>query len=180
MTGKKQKNPPKTRRFENGAELEPLDLKKRFADLGLRRDFGLISKTEHQREERALEILNLVKSRIKSECFIVRTENLLLDFFHEKLEEIESTADESGCRRGGDFEFEFKAEVLKLTEDWIDGGTALMTTGWEVAEGRSLYVNEMEKAGKWRSFAGEKEELASELEAEVWISLLHELLIDLC
>lgn len=54
-----------------------------------------------------------------------------------------------------------------------------MATGWESPEGRVLYIKDMEIAGKWRSVAGEKEELAAEFEAEVWMSLFDELLIDL-
>lgn len=173
MTGKKQKHSQKTKRFENGVELEPLDLKKRFADLGhRRRDFSLISKKEHQREQKAFELLNLVKSTTtKSQCFIFKTENLLLDFFHEKLEENEATA------RAGDFD---QPQVLKLTEDWINGEAGEMKVmGWELPEGRNLYIKDMEMAGKWRSFAGEEGELAAEVEAEVWISLLNELLIEI-
>ncbi|KAG6579477.1 hypothetical protein SDJN03_23925, partial [Cucurbita argyrosperma subsp. sororia] len=167
IQGKKQKHAHRPKRFENGVEFEPLDLKKRFADIVVgRQHFGSISRKEHQREQKAFELLKLVKSTTTS------TENLLLDFFHEKLEENDAIA-----RTGADFD---QAQVLKFTEDWINGDAGeAMATGWESPEGRVLYIKDMEIAGKWRSLAGEKEELAAEFEAEVWMSLFDELLIDL-
>ncbi|XP_022996339.1 uncharacterized protein LOC111491600 [Cucurbita maxima] len=160
------------KRLEKGAELEPVDLKKRFADIGNGpRELGLIISTkEGQREQKAFELLKLVKS---SQCFTLKTENLVLDLIHEKLEEDESSGRSGHKRRGCGFEEE---KVVKLIEGWMNGeGGEMRVMGWEVVEGRSLYIKDMEKAGKWRSLGGEKEELAAEVETEVWISLLHEL-----
>ncbi|KAG6606125.1 hypothetical protein SDJN03_03442, partial [Cucurbita argyrosperma subsp. sororia] len=157
------------KRLEKGAELEPVDLKKRFADLGL-----IISTKEGQREQKALELVRLVKCTTKSQCFTLKTENLVLDLIHEKLEEEEE--DESSARGCG-FEEE---KVVKLIEGWVDGeGGEMRVMGWELAEGRSLYIKDMEKAGKWRSLGGEKEELAAEVETELWICLLDDLLVGL-
>ena len=155
------------KRLEKGAELEPVELKKRFADLGL-----IISTKEGQREQKALELVRLVKSTTKSQCFAFKTENLVLDLIHEKLEE-----EDESSGRGCGFEEE---KVVKLIQGWVDGeGGEMRVMGWELAEGRSLYIKDMEKAGKWRSLGGEKEELAAEVETEVWICLLDELLLGL-
>ncbi|XP_038906459.1 uncharacterized protein LOC120092443 [Benincasa hispida] len=166
VEGKKQKHREKSKRLEKGMELEPVDLKKRFTDISvIGQHFTLITKKEHQMEEKAFEFLKLLKSTTKS------TENLLLDFFHQKLEEHEATATNS------DFD---QAHLLKFTQNWIDGDAGdMMVMGWESPEERIFYIKDMEVAGKWTSFAGEKEELVAEFEAEVWISLFNDLLIDL-
>ncbi|CAK9311002.1 unnamed protein product [Citrullus colocynthis] len=166
VEGKKQKHREKTKRLEKAIELEPVDLKKRFTDRSvIGQDFSLITKKEHQMEEKAFELLKLLKSTTKS------TENLLLDFFHQKFEEHEATPTNS------DFDH---TQLLKFTQDWINGEAGeMMVMGWESPEERNFYIQDMEVAGKWGSFAGEKEELAAEFEAEVWISLFNDLLIDL-
>lgn len=172
MTGKKQKQrDQKTKRLEKGTELEPVDLKKRFTNISVIADhqdhFTLITKLkEHQMEEKALEFLKLLKSTTKS------TENLLLDFFHQKLDEHEATSTNS------DFD---QPQLLEFAQDWVDGNAGELTVmgRWELPEERNFYIKDMEVAEKWRSFGGDKEELVAEFEAEVWISLLDDLLIDL-
>ncbi|KAL0542224.1 hypothetical protein IC582_022320 [Cucumis melo] len=172
MEGKKQKQrDQKTKRLEKGTELEPVDLKKRFTNISVIADhqdhFTLITKLkEHQMEEKALEFLKLLKSTTKS------TENLLLDFFHQKLDEHEATSTNS------DFD---QPQLLEFAQDWVDGNAGELTVmgRWELPEERNFYIKDMEVAEKWRSFGGDKEELVAEFEAEVWISLLDDLLIDL-
>jgi hypothetical protein len=72
---------------------------------------------------------------------------------------------------------EFEQE-LRVAQEWIDGQPKEMFLGWEMVERRHVYVKHMEKSGKWENVDQGKEEVALELEAEVFNSLVDEVLLD--
>jgi hypothetical protein len=95
----------------------------------------------------------------------------LLDFFKEKI--VENYA--GGSMVGSYKEFE---QELRVAQEWIDGQPKEMFLGWEMVERRHVYVKHMEKSGKWENVDQGKEEVALELEAEVFNSLVDEVLLD--
>jgi hypothetical protein len=176
----------KIRRFESLAQLDPLDLEKRIAMAELE-DESLESPVQHcsvsihsdndndfketkenGTEKQAQELLKHVKSTIS---LASKVDSLLLDFFKEKI--VENYA--GGSMVGSYKEFE---QELRVAQEWIDGQPKEMFLGWEMVERRHVYVKHMEKSGKWENVDQGKEEVALELEAEVFNSLVDEVLLD--
>ncbi|KAF5478339.1 hypothetical protein F2P56_004905 [Juglans regia] len=192
IEGTKQKLSHKMiRQFECLAQLEPVDLEKRIAlSAGLNHEAPHESLVQtcsmstlenntfdNQTEKKAEELLDLINTRRSVNGAKFKADNLLSDFFWERIEEnINASASTStrGIVNG------FESELLKVAEDWLSGGNPLeLLLGWEVEDGREVYVRDMEKGGKWRILVEEKEESGLEVEFEVWISLLDELVLDL-
>lgn len=159
----------KIRGFESLAQLEPVDLAKRIAlseidDLELPKSLaspstGNIFKEEEEEENEADELLKLVKS---NSLLITsgKVDNVLLEFFKEQ--------QKGGNKRQG------KDELLKEAEDWVNGKQELFL-GWEVKDGKKLYLKDMEKSGGWRNLEEENQEVGLELEQEIFSSLVIEL-----
>ena len=185
-TGTKQKLMKKIRRFESLAQLDPLDLEKRIAMADLE-DESLESPVQHcsvsihsdndndfketkenGTEKHAQELLEHVKSTVSMASEV---DSLLLDFFKEKI--VENYA--GGSMVGSYKEFE---QELRVAREWIDGQPKEMFLGWEMAERRHVYVKHMERTGNWENVDQGKEEVARELEAEVFNSLVDEVLLD--
>ncbi|KAF5734838.1 hypothetical protein HS088_TW15G00333 [Tripterygium wilfordii] len=180
MEGRKQKLMQKIRRFESLAELEPVDLAKRIAlsemdDLESLKSPASPSTNskeeeeekenggENETESRRDELLRQLKSTIPSNTLLAsnKADNLLLNFFTEKTEE-----NKTCC----------KYELLKEAEDWVNGHQELfLVWGWEVKDGRKLYLKDMEKNGGWRNLEEEKQEVGLELEQEIFSTLVIEL-----
>lgn len=98
----------------------------------------------------------------------------MLDFIEEKIEENNVNAiTTTRCDN------EFQHEILKVTEDWLNGHPQELLLGWEVQDGREVYVKDMEKGGMWSILVEEEKEVALEVEDEVWTTLLNDLLLDL-
>ena len=118
-------------------------------------------------EQKAQEFLDLVKTKsspVHGTKFTA--ENMLLDFFRERVED-------NGI-------FELHDELLKAAEDWLCGNSHQeLLLRWEFEDARKVYVRDMEKGGKWRILVEDKEEVALDIELQVWTSLLNELLDDL-
>ena len=183
----------KIRRLESLAQLEPVDLEKQIA-LSELEDESLQSpkevlcsvsvnnndnmsddqdKQEKDREERE-KLLKQLQSKSPSDRFKFKADNLLLDFFRERL------MVEDNAKRLVDMGLEeLGLDLFKVAEDWVNGNPQELVLGWEVREGRKAYVKEMERNENWRNFNEEKEEVGSAVELEVFISLVDELLIDL-
>ncbi|OMP09634.1 hypothetical protein COLO4_05272 [Corchorus olitorius] len=161
VEGTKQKLMQKIRRFESLAQLEPVDLEKRIA-LAEHED-GNNNKQDKFTEANE-KLLKQLKSKYPSDCFYW-ADNLLLDFFSERMVEDEGVL--------------IELELVKVAEDWINGNPQEVILGWEVQEGRKAYVKEMERIENWRSFDEEKEEVGLKVELEVFSWLVDELLTDL-
>ncbi|GMY30199.1 hypothetical protein FCV25MIE_25441 [Fagus crenata] len=194
IEGTKQKPMHKTRRIECLAQLEPLDLEKRIAlsefnheapqspmlpycSLSTQDNNTFNKKEVNQTEQlKAQELLDLIRTKSSPSTGVkFKVDNLLLDFIRERIEEI-NNANASTRRRCDN---EFQHELLKVTEDWFSGQPQELLLGWEVQDGRKVYVKDMEKGGKWSILVEEKEEVALEVEIEVLNTLLSELLLDL-
>ncbi|XVF52819.1 hypothetical protein PTKIN_Ptkin05aG0049200 [Pterospermum kingtungense] len=173
VEGTKQKFVQKIRRFESLTQLEPVDLEKRIALAELENN------QDRQEKEYAGEanekLLKLLKSKIPADSFKFKADdNLLLHFFRERLvmEDKAKGVVEMGLE-------EFELDLVKVAEDWVNGKSQELVLGWEVQQGRKAYVKEMDRNEDWRSFNEEKEEVGSEVELEVFSSLVDELLTDL-
>ncbi|GFZ07035.1 hypothetical protein Acr_18g0012050 [Actinidia rufa] len=163
----------KIRRFENLSQLEPM---------GLEDKFSLTEFTDESPESpspspsqlcsdpiqdkidtkhTAVDLLELLKATFQSSSFDFRAENLLLDFFRERIGEANV---ESDCDR-----------LLTEAKDWVDGLAHDMFLGWEVEKNRQAYIRDMEKGGRWSKLDAEREEVA----LEVFASLMDEILLDL-
>ena len=172
----------KIRRFESLAQLDPLDLEKRIAAAELEDESPLqhcsidssilkIETKENGTEKDAQELLEHVKSTVASHSLASKVDSLLLDFFEEKIEENKAGGSVAGSYRG------FEQE-LKVAREWIDGQPEEMFLGWEMVERRHVYIKHMEQSGKWENVDRGKEEVALELDVEVFNSLVDEVLLD--
>jgi hypothetical protein len=125
------------------------------------------SMSSNTTEQKAQEFLDLVKTKsspVHGTKFTA--ENMLLDFFRERVED-------NGI-------LELHDELLKAAEDWLCGNSLQeLLLRWEFEDARKVYVRDMEKGGKWRILVEDKEEVALDIELQVWTSLLNELLDDL-
>lgn len=167
--GTKQKLMQKLRRFASLAQLEPIDLEKRIASFQLDDKFLESPSTESFEDETAKqvqELLKLMKSTSPSNRYnMCKAENLLSDFFREKLAE-------NKAKTGRD--------LLREAEDWINGQPQELLQGWEVKDGRKAYVNDMEKNGRWSDVnEEEKQEVGLALELEIFNRLMDEFVLDL-
>ncbi|CAL1375462.1 unnamed protein product [Linum trigynum] len=181
----------KTRRFDCLAQLQPLDLQKRITTVITEDSSSSSSENEssssstpdqlppvlysrpctsgEQVEEETVmittkaphELLSIVKERASKSTnygLISKAELLLLDYFEEK----SSSSTE---------------EDLEAVEEWVNGEPKEMFAGWEVKEGRSLYLKRMEEVdGEWRNVGEGKEEVGFELEHEIFTTLINEVL----
>ncbi|KAJ6701645.1 hypothetical protein OIU74_012920 [Salix koriyanagi] len=176
VEGTKQKLVQKIRRFGSLALLDPLDLEKRIAAAELEDESPCkhcsidssilkIETKENGAEKDAQELLEHVKSTVASHSLASKVDSLLLDFFEEKIEENKAGGSVAGSYRG------FEQE-LKVAREWIDGQPEEMFLGWEMVERRHVYIKHMEQSGKWENVDRGKEEVALELEVEVFNSLV--------
>lgn len=169
----------KIRRFESLAQLEPVDLEKRIAlaelednnnslesPVCVNNNGNNIMSDDDQYYEKLLQLL---KSEIPSDSLKFMADNLLLDFFRERLMVDD---DKAGLELGLD--------LVKVAEDWVNGNPRELIRGWEVhEEGRQAYVKEMDRIDNWGNLNEEQQDLESEVEVEVFSWLVDELLTDL-
>ncbi|KAJ1398104.1 hypothetical protein SESBI_31341 [Sesbania bispinosa] len=182
LEGSKHKHIPKRRHFKSVASLEPVALEKRIA-LSEQKDephnhstkqCSLLAKNGNRNvlndkiEENACNLLNLVKRSHPFNSLIIKAENLLFDYFKQSIGENNDIDDHSK-----------KLHLCKVVEDWIQGKNQELYLGWEVKEGRGIYIREMDKCGEWKNSDQENQKLALELENEVFNSLINELVLDL-
>ncbi|CAL5437281.1 unnamed protein product [Camellia sinensis] len=188
LEGTKQKLMDKIQQFENlgqQLDLEPVNLDKQFSssefedespepDSPCRSDS--IQEEENEAEHKALDLLELIKFTIPSSSFKFMADDLLLDFLRERITEAQS---HTMTVMGDDEKLE--SELLNVIEDWVTGQPQEMLVEWDVQKNRQAYMREMEKGGKWSKMEEDehKDEVAMELEIEVFDSLVNELLLDL-
>lgn len=176
-TGARKKHGHKgRRRIKSLSQLEPLNLDQRLAfsehengppestrqSLSTPSMGGSCFGVTSEIDMRAEELLQAVK--INNPGSGLEEDNLLFDFFIEKLE--------TGCA--------CELEVLEVAVNWVNGAPREIWTRWEVKSRPVAYVRDMEENCKgWRNSNDELEEVAMETEAEVWRSLMEEILLDL-
>ncbi|KAL9242846.1 hypothetical protein vseg_016805 [Gypsophila vaccaria] len=117
---------------------------------------------EDEEEKRVQNLLaNIVSLRKPDDK--LEYENLLLTFFREN---VAQKTDES---------------LLKAAVDWLDGHYDTLILGWEVKDKRQAYIRDMEERGRWpKDCKLESNEVANELEAEVFATLIEEMVLELC
>ncbi|KAM1050447.1 hypothetical protein ACFX13_032911 [Malus domestica] len=165
MQGTQQKLMRNIRRIENLAQQEPVDLEQRMK---------AIMDSEAEAEARAslmhtanchAEQVNKTEEKTSNKLVSLKAEKVVMDLCRETI--VEKKSDESAVMR-------------EAVEDWINGESQELLLGWEVEEGRKVYVKDMENEwGSCKELDCERQEVGLELEAEVWNSLLKELLLDL-
>ncbi|KAL0329718.1 UNVERIFIED_CONTAM: hypothetical protein Sradi_4958500 [Sesamum radiatum] len=182
----------KIQRFECLAKLEPTNLAKRFAPKQdsdnessgspVPHSFAPINDKftsdieeeqykdlENGAERKALELLHQMQATLQSYTLKLKTNRLLLDFFKER------TTNQNSDKRSS-----VDKELLQEAEDWINGREPRgLFLAWEVERNRQIYLKDMEKGGEWKALDQENQEVAFELESEVFAALLHELLLDI-
>lgn len=155
----------KIRRFENLAQVEPVDLEKRITMSEVDDGDELANKTE----EKAGELVKQLIMKTRSSMVLrTKADKLVVDLFRETSVE---NSEENVVME----------EVLKVVEKWVNGESQELLTSWEVENGRKVYVNDMDNkyCGKWMKLDEQEKEVGLELEVEVWNSLFNEFLLDL-
>nr|XP_027084259.1 uncharacterized protein LOC113706536 isoform X1 [Coffea arabica] len=190
--GTKKRLMKKINRFERLTQLEPVNLQKRIALSESDQEsnespqrhssesvFILDSEEEeNQASDKPFKLLQLVKATIPSisQHFKADHDNLLLDFFKEGMEEDSSSHEHAKVltRR-----VKLDDELLKVANSWIMGQPRELFLECDVQKNREAYIRDMERGWTWRKLNEEKQEVALELEVEVFASLMIELLNDL-
>lgn len=185
ITGDQHKHKQKRRHFESVASLEPMTLEKRIELSALEDEThyhdakhcsvlvpimctqNVTSNVLHDNlEDNAGKLLNFVKRSILSNCLMVKTENLLFDYFKQSIGE------------NNDIDHSKKLHLCEVAEDWINGQPQELYSGWEVKEGRKVFIREMDR--EWKNSDQEiRQQVALEVENDVFTSLVNELVHDL-
>lgn len=187
ITGDHHKHTQKRRHFKSVATLEPVTLEKRIDQWSKPEDEPYnhdakhcsvlvpIMCTQHVTSymlhdnylvENAGKLLNFVKRSIPSNCLMIKAENMLFDYFNQSIGE------------NNDIDHSKKLHLCEVAEDWINGQPQELYSGWEVKEGRKVYIREMDR--EWKNYDQEiTQQLAVDLENDVFTSLVNELVHDL-
>lgn len=163
----------KRRNFKSIASLEPVVLEKRIASSEVEDEPHINNHATEQcslqnsEEINARDLLNFVKRSIPSNSLMNKAENLLFDYFKQSIGENNNVGHSK------------KLHLCNVAEDWIRGKPQELYLGWEVKDGRRVYISEMDKCGEWQNSDQATQELALEMENEVFNSLVNELVLDL-
>lgn len=189
----------KIKKFERLTQLEPVNLEKRIvlsesdrdsdrsphchSSESALEDFIVDSEDEGNQTamDKSLKLLQLAKATMPSICSMKLQEDydkLLLDFFKEEMEMGDSSRGYAMCISTSSVKLDH--ELLNVAMDWIIGQPRELFLGWEVQKNREAYIRDMERTGQWRKkLDEEKQEVALELEVEVFTALINELCLDL-
>jgi len=171
ITGAEHKHLQKTRHFKNISSMEPLikclELEDEAHNHSTKQCSEFAPIIGNNNEEDPHDLFNFVKRSIPSDDLVIRAENLLFDYIEQSIEEDNVNVN---CSK--------KLNFCKVVEDWIQGQPQERYLGWEVKEGRHVYISDMEKCGEWKNFDQETEQLVLELENDVLTSLVDEIILD--
>lgn len=190
----------KIRRFERlTAELEPVNLVQRIAltesdqesnesplhysyEPIIQEDFvshmeQLVVEEENQAQGKSLRFLELIKDTMPSITINLNIEKLLLDFY--KMEMDPSVKNDMGFMTNKYVNVTSDKLLLRTVQEWMNGQIVEKLLEWDVQKNREAYIRDMERRGEWRNLEKEKEEVALEIEVEVFASLMNEVLDDL-
>lgn len=149
--------------FECLAKLEPVNLNTRFTlqpDLDTEKEEEEKKEDEEEDEEKTLALLCQAKANMPSYALKLKADKLLLDFFRERIVT------------------EFHEGLIDEAEDWINGRkTQVPFMEWGVQKNREGFVRDMENGGEWKALDQETEEVAVEVENDVFAALLNEELL---
>ncbi|CAI9093931.1 OLC1v1029544C1 [Oldenlandia corymbosa var. corymbosa] len=131
--------------------------------------------------DKSFKLLQLAKSTMPSFCSMKLKTNydkLLMDFFKEGME-MEKISPENAICVSSNTKIQLDHELVAAAKDWITGQPRELYLGWEVPKNRETYMRDMERDGTWRRSNEEKQEVATELEVEVFATMMKELCHDL-
>ncbi|XP_019434176.1 PREDICTED: uncharacterized protein LOC109340868 [Lupinus angustifolius] len=184
--GNKHVHNQKRRHFKSVASLEPVTLEEKMAQSDLEVETyesrsslfpssTLVPTMSTQNvttnvlsdniDEDVVDLLNFITISTPSNYLITKAENLLFDYFKQSIEE------------NNNIDHSKKLHLCEVAEDWIIGQPQELYLGWEVKEGRHIYIREIDK--EWKNSDQESQQVASELENELLTSLVNELVLDL-
>ncbi|XP_058734059.1 uncharacterized protein LOC131605753 [Vicia villosa] len=157
--GAENKHIQKTRHFENISSIEPLVL-----DLE-------DEPRNYSSKQCSLSVIesNIGDNKNKDELnkLMINTEKLLFDYLEQRIEENDNA------------DYSKNLNLFNVVDDWMRGKPQEPYLGWEVKEGRYVYISEMERRGEWKNYDQETEQLVLELENDVLSSLVNEIVLDL-
>ncbi|KVH89134.1 uncharacterized protein LOC112526672 [Cynara cardunculus var. scolymus] len=119
-------------------------------------------------EEKAIELMNQVKTTTSIEESNSNMDYLLLDFFRDEL----------FTKKGLETDSEFESRVLRVAKSWIRGESD-ESLEWEIEGTREMCVREIEKIINLKDFKEDKQEIGIEIASMVFDHLLDELSSDL-
>lgn len=145
-------------------------LKQRIQDFEnlVNEDIELDDTESFKIEEKAIQLMDHVKTTSSIEDWDSNMDCLLLDFFRDELI--------TRNRRKNNAELE--SRVLKVAKSWVRGEDD-GSLEWDLEGTRLVCVGEMEKKDKWNNFEDEEEEIGIEMEKIMLNQLLDELSMDL-
>ncbi|CAI8609707.1 unnamed protein product [Vicia faba] len=165
--GAENKHIQKTRHFENISSLEPLVLEKRIKCLEELED----EPHNYSLKQCSLSVIDSIigdrKNKDELNSLMINTEKLLFDYLEQSIEE----------NSNADYPKDFN--LCNVVDDWVRGKPQEPYLGWEVNEGRHVYISEMERCEEWKNYDQQTEQLVLELENDVLTSLVNEIVIDL-
>lgn len=146
--------------FENLIEVEDRCLANRNTELDDLESFRV--------EEKAIQLMDNVKTTSSIEDCDQNVDDLLLDFFRDEL--ITSKGVKNEC--------EFESRLLRIAKSWVRGEDD-GSLEWEMEGRREVCIQEMDKRGKWKEFEEEQKEIGIEMTTILFEHLLDELSMDL-
>nr|GFA91682.1 hypothetical protein [Tanacetum cinerariifolium] len=146
--------------FENLIEVEDRCLVNKNAALDDVESFEI--------EEKAIQLMDHVKTTSSTKELDVTMDVMLLDFFRDEL----STTKE------GKIDRKFESRVLRMAKSWLRGEDD-SSLERELEGTRDVCIGEMWKSGNWKDFEDEKQDIAIDIEKMMLNQLLDELSVDL-
>lgn len=119
-------------------------------------------------EEKAIQLMNQVKTTSSIEESNSNMDYLLLDLFRDELI----------INKGLETDSEFESRVLRVAKSWINGESD-ESLEWEIEGAREMCVREIEKSINLKDFKEDKQEIGIEIASMVFDHLLDELSTDL-
>lgn len=160
ITGAERKHIQKTRHFENISSIEPLVL-----------DLEDEPPRNYSSKQCSLSVIESNigdnKNKVELNSLMINTEKLLFDYLEQRIEENDNA------------DYSKNLNLFNVVDDWMRGKPQEPYLGWEVKEGRHVYISEMERCQEWKNYDQETEQLVLELENDVLSSLVSEIVLDL-
>ncbi|CAH1443546.1 unnamed protein product [Lactuca virosa] len=145
--------------FENLIEVEDRCLVNRNIELDDVESFRV--------EEKAIQLMDHVKTTSSIEECDESVDDLLLDFFRDEL------ITNKGVKNNSEFE----SKVIRMAKCWVRGEDD-GSLEWEMEGRREVCIQEMDKRGEWKDFEEEQKEIGIEIAKFLFDNLLNELSMD--
>lgn len=120
-------------------------------------------------EEKAIQLMDHVKTTTSHGEWDMTMEILLLDFFRDELTMTNGVIKSDS---------ELESRLLRMAKSWVKGVDD-GSLEWELEGTREVCIGEMGKSGNWKAFEDEQQEIGIEIEKIMLNHLLDELTMDL-